>query len=421
MTNKVIEIKQLNKEYKMFDSKKDKMLETVFFRKEKHKTFKALENIDLEINEGEVLGILGKNGAGKSTLLKIITGVVTATSGDIMVKGKISSLLELGAAFNLDLTGIENIYQHGQVMGLTNEEIKVREKDIIDFADIGDHLYQPVKTYSSGMFARLAFACAINVDPDILIVDEVLSVGDIAFQLKCFKRFEEFKKKGKTIIFVSHNISDILANCTRTIVLENGTKIFDGSTKDGVDFYKKRMAESVEKKSTKINKTSSNNKNNKKEKLYQKEIELNPNMDRYGNKKIEIVDFCIFNEENKISNIIDNNEEVTVYIKLRSDIDAENVMVTFSIKDFNGIEYCGISEYIDFKSGQIVEISYKQKIPLKPERYTLSLGCGKIQKNGEVEIFDRMYDCILFQITSDEGLLGLFKLNSKIEKNIINK
>lgn len=421
MTNKVIEIKQLNKEYKMFDSKKDKMLETVFFRKEKHKTFKALENIDLEINEGEVLGILGKNGAGKSTLLKIITGVVTATSGDIMVKGKISSLLELGAAFNLDLTGIENIYQHGQVMGLTNEEIKVREKDIIDFADIGDHLYQPVKTYSSGMFARLAFACAINVDPDILIVDEVLSVGDIAFQLKCFKRFEEFKKKGKTIIFVSHNISDILANCTRTIVLENGTKIFDGSTKDGVDFYKKRMAESVEKKSTKIDKISSSNKNNKKEKLYQKEIELNPNMDRYGNKKIEIVDFCIFNEENKISNIIDNNEEVTVYIKLRSDIDAENVMVTFSIKDFNGIEYCGISEYIDFKSGQIVEISYKQKIPLKPERYTLSLGCGKIQKNGEVEIFDRMYDCILFQITSDEGLLGLFKLNSKIEKNIINK
>ncbi len=421
MTNKVIEIKQLNKEYKMFDSKKDKMLETVFFRKEKHKTFKALENIDLEINEGEVLGILGKNGAGKSTLLKIITGVVTATSGDIMVKGKISSLLELGAAFNLDLTGIENIYQHGQVMGLTNEEIKAREKDIIDFADIGDHLYQPVKTYSSGMFARLAFACAINVDPDILIVDEVLSVGDIAFQLKCFKRFEEFKKKGKTIIFVSHNISDILANCTRTIVLENGTKIFDGSTKDGVDFYKKRMAESVEKKSTKIDKISSSNKNNKKEKLYQKEIELNPNMDRYGNKKIEIVDFCIFNEENKISNIIDNNEEVTVYIKLRSDIDAENVMVTFSIKDFNGIEYCGISEYIDFKSGQIVEISYKQKIPLKPERYTLSLGCGKIQKNGEVEIFDRMYDCILFQITSDEGLLGLFKLNSKIEKNIINK
>ena len=419
MANKVIEIKKLNKEYKMFESKKDKMLETVFFKKDKHKTFNALENIDLEVNEGEVLGILGKNGAGKSTLLKIITGVVTATSGEVNVKGKISSLLELGAAFNLDLTGIENIYQHGQVMGLTNEEIKAREKDIIDFADIGDHLYQPVKTYSSGMFARLAFACAINVDPDILIVDEVLSVGDIAFQLKCFKRFEEFKKKGKTIIFVSHNISDIIANCTRTIILENGKKIFDGSTKDAVNLYKKKMVKTEEKKE----KTAKNNEKQKKnkDKLYKDMIELNPELERYGNRKIEIIDFCLFNEENKISNIIDNNEEVTVYIKLRSDIDAENVMVTFSIKDFNGIEYCGISEYIDFKGGQVAEISYKQKIPLKPERYTLSLGCGKIQKNGEVEIFDRMYDCILFQITSDEGLLGLFKLNSKIEKNIINK
>ena len=415
MTNKVIEIKQLNKEYKMFDSKKDKMLETVFFRKEKHKTFKALENIDLEINEGEVLGILGKNGAGKSTLLKIITGVVTATSGDIMVKGKISSLLELGAAFNLDLTGIENIYQHGQVMGLTNEEIKAREKDIIDFADIGDHLYQPVKTYSSGMFARLAFACAINVDPDILIVDEVLSVGDIAFQLKCFKRFEEFKKKGKTIIFVSHNISDILANCTRTIVLENGTKIFDGSTKDGVDFYKKRMAESVEKKSTKIDKISSSNKNNKKEKLYQKEIELNPNMDRYGNKKIEIVDFCIFNEEGDISNVIDNSEKCKIYIKIKSKIDDKNVMLTFSVKDFNGIEYCGTTKYIDeIKKDEEITVEYDQVIPLKPERYTLSLGCVKINNNGETEVYDRLYDCILFQIVSTEGMLGLFKLDSEV-------
>ena len=188
----VIKITNLVKEYKMFDRKKDRLLETILPRYQKHTTFRALDNLNLELKKGEVLGILGKNGAGKSTLLKMITGVATPNSGTIEINGKISSLLELGAAFNPDLTGYENIYQHGQVMGLTSEEIKAKEQEIIDFADIGDHLSQPVKTYSSGMFARLAFACAINVDPDILIVDEVLSVGDMAFQLKCFKKFEQY-------------------------------------------------------------------------------------------------------------------------------------------------------------------------------------------------------------------------------------
>ena len=195
----MIEIKNLRKDYKMYKSKKARLLEAVLPFYQNHGTFSAINDLDLTLKKGEVLGILGKNGAGKSTLLKMITGVVAPTSGTIKVNGKISSLLELGAAFNSDLTGLENIYQHGQVMGLTNEQIEATKQDIIDFADIGDHLYQPVKTYSSGMFARLAFACAINVDPDILIVDEVLSVGDMAFQLKCFKKFEQFKKRVQKI------------------------------------------------------------------------------------------------------------------------------------------------------------------------------------------------------------------------------
>ena len=204
----VIEIKNLKKDYKMYKTKKARLLEAVLPFYENHSTFSAINNLDLEIHKGEVLGILGKNGAGKSTLLKMITGVVTPTSGTIKVNGKISSLLELGAAFNQELTGEENIYQHGQVMGLTKEEIEATKQDIIDFADIGDHLYQPVKTYSSGMFARLAFACAINVNPDILIVDEVLSVGDIAFQLKCLKNLNNLKKKEK-LYFLLHIMSQM--------------------------------------------------------------------------------------------------------------------------------------------------------------------------------------------------------------------
>ena len=235
MSETMIKINNLSKEYKMFANKKDRLVEAMFHKKKKkHSTFKALDGLNLEIKKGEVVGILGKNGAGKSTLLKIVTGVVIPSSGEISINGKVSSLLELGAAFNPDLTGLENIYQHGQVMGLSNERIEEKKQEIIDFADIGDHLYQPVKTYSSGMFARLAFACAINVEPDILIVDEVLSVGDMAFQLKCFKKFEQFKKEGKTILFVSHSVGDILKNCTRAIILEQGKKIYDGDIKDGV-------------------------------------------------------------------------------------------------------------------------------------------------------------------------------------------
>mgnify|MGYP003072232052 FL=1 len=234
-----IEIKNLTKEYKMYPTKKDRLIEAVFPGAQRHGTFRAMDNLNLEVKKGEILGILGKNGAGKSTLLKMVTGVVTPTSGEIITKGKISSLLELGTAFNMELTGIENIYQHGQVMGLTNEQIEERKQEIIDFADIGEHLYQPVKTYSSGMFARLAFSCAINVDPEILIVDEVLSVGDMAFQLKCFKKFDQFKKAGKTILFVTHSITDVLKNCTRTIIINSGKKIFDGGVKEGVEKYKK--------------------------------------------------------------------------------------------------------------------------------------------------------------------------------------
>ena len=243
MENKesVLKIEGLTKEYKMFARKKDRLFETVLPFYNKHTSFKALNNINLELRRGDILGILGRNGAGKSTLLKIITGVVTPTSGTIEKKGKISSLLELGTAFNNELTGEENIYQHGQVFGLSREEIEKKKPEIIEFADIGDHLYQPVKTYSSGMFARLAFACAINVDPDILIVDEVLSVGDMAFQLKCFKKFEEFKKQGKTILFVTHSVNDVIRNCNRAIIISEGTKIFDGDVKLGVEKYKKMI------------------------------------------------------------------------------------------------------------------------------------------------------------------------------------
>lgn len=420
----VIEIKNLIKEYKMYPTKKDRLVETIFPNIKRHSTFKAMDNLNLEVKKGEILGILGKNGAGKSTLLKMVTGVVVPTSGEINVNGKISSLLELGTAFNMELTGLENIYQHGQVMGLSKEEIEATKQDIIDFADIGDHLYQPVKTYSSGMFARLAFACAINVDPEILIVDEVLSVGDMAFQLKCFKKFQQFKEKGKTILFVTHSIADVLKNCTRTIILQNGKKTFDGGVKEGVELYKKIITgnaptenKTEEKKFVK----------GKEEKTWKSHFNENPNVIEYGNLKAEVIDYGIFDENNKYLSFIDNEKTVVLKSKIKFNEEIDNPIFTMTIKDFNGLEVAGTNTMIEkiypgkFQKGEIAEVEFKQKLPIAPNKYTLSFSCTHINANGELEVLNRKYEALLIEIISSKDNVGLVKLDTKINIKRVQK
>lgn len=218
-----IKIEHLSKVYKIFDKPTDRVKEALNpFRKRYSRDFYALNDVSLTIKKGETVGIIGKNGAGKSTILKIITGVLTPTSGSVQVNGRIASLLELGAGFNPEMTGIENIYMNGTIMGYSKEEMDDRVQEIIDFADIGEFIHQPVKMYSSGMFARLAFAVNVNVTPDILIVDEALSVGDVFFQNKCFKRMDALKKSGVTVLFVSHDIGSIRQLCDKCLWLENG-------------------------------------------------------------------------------------------------------------------------------------------------------------------------------------------------------
>ena len=210
MEQNCLSIKNIDKIYNIYKKPTDRIRES-FSLKHKiyHEEFYALKNINIEVNKGEILGIIGKNGSGKSTLLKIITGVLTATNGTIDVNGKISALLELGTGFNMEYTGMENIFLVGLISGYSKEEMNKKVKEILEFAEIGEFIHQPVKTYSSGMFARLAFAVSINVDPDILIVDEALAVGDMKFQLKCMDKFNEFRERGKTILFVTHDINSV--------------------------------------------------------------------------------------------------------------------------------------------------------------------------------------------------------------------
>ena len=237
-----VEVHNLTKVYKIFSRSIVRALDAIGL-KQNYEEFRALNHVDLEFEEGEVHAILGKNGSGKSTLLKIITGVVTPTEGDVVVNGRISAMLELTSGFDPDLTGIENVYMKALTMGLKQEEIEERIQDVIDFADIGEHINQPFRTYSSGMKARLGFAVAVNVNPDILIVDEVLAVGDDIFKMKCIDRMANFRRGGKTILFVSHSLNTVKAFCTRGVWLNKGNVEVQGSLGEAIVKYEAFLKE----------------------------------------------------------------------------------------------------------------------------------------------------------------------------------
>lgn len=236
--NTIIEVQNLTKAYKLYAKKSDRLREALdFSKKQYHTPFYALNDVSFSIKKGETVGILGTNGSGKSTLLKILSGVVAPTSGKVVVDGKISALLELGAGFNPEYTGLENIALHGTMMGYSSDEMEKKSEEIIRFADIGEYITQPVKTYSSGMFARLAFAAAINVEPEVLIVDEVLSVGDMRFQIKCMNQMKKMMENGTTILYVSHDVSSVRRFCERAFWLNKGQLIAAGETNEIADQY----------------------------------------------------------------------------------------------------------------------------------------------------------------------------------------
>ena len=234
----VIKVNHVSKVYKIYDQPTDRFKEALGIgKKQYHRDYYALNDLNFQVGKGEIVGMVGRNGSGKSTILKILTGVLNPSAGSVEVTGKVAALLELGAGFNMEYTGMKNIYLNAAMMRVSQEEIEKRIPDILAFADIGDYINQPVKTYSSGMFVRLAFAVAINVDPDILIVDEALAVGDARFQMKCMDKFMEFVERGKTILFVTHDVNAVKRFCNRAIWLNQGHMIMEGNTDEVTDRY----------------------------------------------------------------------------------------------------------------------------------------------------------------------------------------
>lgn len=420
----VIEIKNISKIYNLYNKPSDRLKEALFSRKSRHTEFAALNDVSFNVNKGEILGIIGKNGSGKSTILKIITSVLTPTSGECIVKGKIAALLELGAGFNMEYTGIENIYLNGQMIGFSKEEMDKKLQDIIDFADIGEHIYQPVKTYSSGMFARLAFSVAISVDPDILIVDEALSVGDVFFQNKCYRRFEEFRERGKTILFVTHDMGSVIRYCNRCVLLNAGKKVAEGKPQEMVDLYKRIMVgqwnENEESSEEASSIQSSNVKNDQ---LWKDQISTNPDVEVYGDGRADIIDFGIFSDTGDIGNNVYKGDYYSVKMKVRINEDNLNPIFAFKLRDIKGTELTGTNTMLEdidtsqCKKGDIVTITFRQKQYLQPGQYLVSLGCTAFEGDQFV-VYCRNYNCCVLGVVAQKGTIGIFDSESEVSVSV---
>ena len=420
----VIEIKNISKIYNLYNKPSDRLKEALFSRKSRHTEFAALNDVSFNVNKGEILGIIGKNGSGKSTILKIITSVLTPTSGECIVKGKIAALLELGAGFNMEYTGIENIYLNGQMIGFSKDEMDKKLQDIIDFADIGEHIYQPVKTYSSGMFARLAFSVAISVDPDILIVDEALSVGDVFFQNKCYRRFEEFRDRGKTILFVTHDMGSVIRYCNRCVLLNAGKKVAEGKPQEMVDLYKRIMVgqwnENEENTNESLPIQSSNVKNDQ---LWKDQISTNPDIEVYGDGRADIIDFGIFSDTGDIGNNVYKGDYYSVKMKVRINEDNLNPIFAFKLRDIKGTELTGTNTMLEdidtsqCKKGDIVTITFRQKQYLQPGQYLVSLGCTAFEGDQFV-VYCRNYNCCVLGVVAQKGTIGIFDSESEVSVSV---
>lgn len=415
-----IAVDHISKVYKLYDKPMDRMVEALgLTKKKKYREHFALSDVSFQVKKGECVGIIGTNGSGKSTILKIITGVLNPTGGTLTVNGRIQALLELGAGFNMEYTGIENIYLNGTMNGFTEQEIESRMQDILDFADIGDYVKQPVKTYSSGMFVRLAFSVAINIDPEILIVDEALSVGDVFFQAKCYHKFEEFKKMGKTIIFVSHDLSSVSKYCDRVVLLNQGVKLGEGSPKEMIDDYKRVLVGQYELPESKSESSLLNDEQIQVAVQKKAAKQDTSKLLEYGTKEAVIEQFYMTDDRGTESKSIIKGSQFTIHMKVRFMADLPAPIFAFSIKTVKGTEITGTNTMFEkaflepVKAGAVKDITFTQKMSLQGGEYLLSFGVTGYDGN-DFQVYHRLYDALDLTVISDKNTVGFYDMDSTV-------
>ena len=452
----VISTTNLSKIYKLYNNPKDRLKESLHPRRKRyHKEFYALRNINIQVRKGEVLGIVGQNGSGKSTLLKVLSKVLTPSKGDFFVKGKVTSLLELGSGFNPELTGIENVFFYATILGFDEEKIKEKLNEILDFADIGDFVYQPLKTYSSGMRARLAFAVAINVEPSILILDEILAVGDELFRRKCYARMEEFFKGGKTILLVSHSIPTINQLCNRAVMLDRGELILEGPAKlvttqyERYLFSKKGNMLQIRKEIIALNKneelkaatyeeierSKQKGKKPKNEeempvefKEQNKEVQaqaaeiikqkayfipglIPKSTVEYRNEDVDITDVCILTPEGEKVNVLITGEKYIYSYKVKFNIEATEIRFGMRIKNEKGLTITGAGSkgfnkvLKSIKRGETYKIEWHFTCNLLTGTYYTNAGVAT-DINSEKHTLNRLVDALVFKVLKSNKSVG---------------
>ena len=416
-----VRLESVTKTYKLYDSPRDRLKEALLpGNRVYHRPFDALNDISLTIMPATTVGIIGRNGSGKSTLLQCICGIIPTTSGEIEINGRIAALLELGAGFNPEFSGRDNLYINASILGLEREQVDQRLDDILSFADIGDYIDQPVRAYSSGMYVRLAFSIAIHVDPEILIVDEALAVGDIHFQAKCFDRFHQFREQGVTVIFVTHDLNMVTRYCDQAYLLSKGKIVAEGHPRDVVGAYRKIETGHSLAEQKPADETSENPDTDVTD-----VFAVNPYETRYGNNKATIIGGGIYDSGNEATQVLHSGEKYKISLQVKFEQAIEEPVFAFTIKDAKGTDIAGTNTHFSemktgsFAAGQTVTVDFEQIVNITAGAYLLSFGCVSLQ-SGDLEIYDRRHDYISFQVITEKATVGIVDLGSKISINSQN-
>jgi ABC-type polysaccharide/polyol phosphate transport system ATPase subunit len=418
----VISVQNLSKSYKMYRSPTDRIKEFLHpGKKSFHQKFWALREVSFDIEKGTTFGIIGQNGSGKSTLLQLISGIIRPTNGSVTVNGRISALLELGAGFHRDFSGRENVFMQGALMGIDRKEMEKNFDSIQEFADIGEFIDQPVKTYSSGMYVRLAFATAVNIDPDILIIDEVLAVGDDMFRRRCFRRLEEFQEKGKTVLFVSHSLPTVTNICSNSLLLDKGELVEIGNPKHISNIYSKLISEREEKYLKRISDLNISKTSTQKlsyDRVEESQAESDSEF-RYGAGGAELIDIELLNHKKEKVNILEHGEEFTIRIQALFKKQMKEPTIGFRIRTLTGVDIFGTNTTLSNRSigklepGSKITVEFNQIMRINKGSYTLTSGIGE-EISKQLVFHDRRMDVIVFKVIGDGQSGGLVDLGTSV-------